>query len=287
MVRRFTPLYSTLITVLGFSTASAEGTEPLALLERSALGHHFYSERVFSSPGQVDYVVCNKTDGRSDFFWPFAAFGVAPDPGLPAHHCVMKSDFLRRVVEVDNDFGNVSAKVEVRDEKTQIPTVIWCEYGFGDRCAKDHLGYFLSWSSSLREFAEGADGNAIPPLISIETVIEGGRYQIDIERTDGGDLLIVANTPPSEGQTIEIQPEVEAKFGTVGDFIKLGNTSITRGLTQEMRAILTFSNTRVGQRTRLYLDNVSNEPVSFAIIGLVNGTAAYRLDSVPLVSLLQ
>lgn len=273
-------------TLIAGLPAIAQNSEPYPLLTEDAWNHRFYSEWVQSRPNKIDYVVCNKTAATSDFFWPYAAFGVGSAAGLPANHCVQKTDYLTRIIEDGNDFTNIAAKVEVIKNTAEMPTVIWCEFGVGDSCDESVIGGIISWTSSMRAFAEGANAETAPPFLYGHAQLEAGRYEIEIRRDDRGELLIVAVSPSSEGLQLQT-PGVESTSGVLGDLFPLPEGGLSQGLLPGMSAVLVPAAANPDVGMRVIFTNQTQTPVGLAIIALTGEEPAARMDTVPLLAPLQ
>ncbi len=276
---------ASLILVVAFP-AIGQNPEPLTQLAKDVWEHRFYSEWIEGKPNKIDYVVCNKTAATSDFFWPYAAFGVGSAAGLPASHCVQKADYLTRIVDDGKGLMNISAKAEIVKNTAEVPTVIWCEFGVGNRCDKSMVGTFVSWTSTMRVFAEGTDAAAAPPILSGRAQLEGGRYEIQIRRDGQGQLLIVAVSPSTEGLRLETLG-VESKPGVLGDLFPLPEGGLSHGLTSGMSAILVPAASDPEAGVRVTFTNQTSAPVSLAIVALAGEAPAARMDTVPLMALLQ
>lgn len=270
-----------LASVLVSSAAVAEQGQPSPRQEDQAHGHHFYSERLHNGADLIDYVVCNKTDDESDFFWTGAAFGVSQFDPLPAHHCLEKKDYLRRTNSSPVDFDSGPSKVYVLDRSAQVPTVYWCEFKGFDRCDEGVLGSIVSWSSSLREFAEGASDRPFRPIISVDAVLEGGRYQIEIRRADNnGQLLIIAKSPSMDGIALEPARGVEAKSAMLGDFFFGTDNAIGADLTADMPVVAALSSAASDQGVRLYFENRTPSAIALAIVVASDDGLLYRMGVV-------
>lgn len=264
-------------------SVAAEVATPSSREEAQAHGHHFYSERLFGGTDLISYVVCNKTDEESDFFWTGAAFGVSELEPLPPHHCVEKKDYLRRTKTVSPDFVSEPSKTYVIDKSGEVPTVFWCELWGLDRCADGLIGSVISWSSQLREFAEGADDKPFQPLVSVDVNIEGGKYLIDIRRSeDTGQLLVIAKRPSLDGVVLKPGPGTEAKFGSLGDFFSGTEQSIGIGLTSDMPTVAVFSPATRDQAIRLTFENQTGTGIALSVVVADGVGLVYRIDTVPL-----
>ncbi|MEF9605693.1 hypothetical protein O4J55_26555, partial [Paracoccus sp. PXZ] len=156
----------------------------------------------------------------------------------------------------------------------------------GDRCDQSLVGGIISWTSTLRAFAQGADNPATPPILSGRAQLEGGRYEIDIRRDDQGRLLIVAVSPSSEGLQLET-PGVESVSGVLGELRPLPESGLYQGLSPVMSAVLVPAAADPEVGTRIIFSNQTPTPVSLAIIALADDVPTLRIDTVPLLAPLQ
>lgn len=276
-------LSALLALVLASSDALAEDMQQSSRQEDDAHGHHFYSERLNNGADLIDYVVCNKTDVESDFFWTGAAFGISQLSPLPAHHCLEKKDYLNRTKASSVDYRSGPATVYVRDKSAEVLTVYWCEFKGLDRCDDGLLGSIVSWSSTLREFAEGASDKAFQPSISVDATLEEGAYRIEIRRSeDTGQLLVIAKSPPIEGVAF-LKPNegIDVKLGSAGDFLG-PDQAIAADLSPDMPAALIFSPAASDAGVSIYFLNRSEQPVPLAIFVSTFDGVLSRIDTIPL-----
>lgn len=276
-------LSALLASALVSSTVAADERKPSPRQEDQAHGHHFYSERLQNGAALIDYVVCNKTDRESDFFWTGASFGVSQFNPLPAHHCLEKKDYLRRTKGLTVDFDSSPTKVYVRDKSATVPTVYWCGFRGIDRCNEGLLGSIASWSSSLREFAQGASDEPFQPIISVDVALEGGQYHIDVRRSGNtGQLIVVAKSPLTDGIALESAAGTEAKAGSLGDFFFDAERIIGTDLRDDMHAVAFGPSTTKDLDFRLIFENQSDSAIALAILVSGSDGPTYRIDTVPL-----
>lgn len=266
------------------STVAADAQQQsYGVQEADVHNHHFYSERRRERTDLIEYVVCNTTDSESDFFWTVAAFGVSEFDPLPAHHCLQKKDYLSRTESLPEDAHSGSAKVYVSDQSAEVPTVYWCEFNGLDRCADNLSGTVALWLSTLREFAEGSSEPANRPIIEVSAALEGGRYQIDIRRSEvSGNLLIIAKSPPSDEMKLEAASGVEASSVSLGDLFTVSGERVTNGLSTNMFGLSIVSPAASDQGVRLFFDNQSSRAIELAILIASDDGIVYRIDTLPL-----
>lgn len=277
-------LHSTALLSFLLSTTAADAQQQwFGAQEADAHEHHFYSERRQERADLIEYVVCNTTDGETDFFWTVAAFGVSEFDPLPAHHCLQKMDYLSRTESVPEDAQGGSARVYVVGESAEVPTVYWCEFRGLDRCAAGLPGALSSWVSTLREFAEGGGQAAAQPIIEVRAVLEAGRYQIDIRRSDDtGRLLVIAKSPATDGIILEAASGVEATPQLLGNLFFLSGEGVTDGLSPEMLSLAVSSSAAGDQGIRLFFDNQTPAAIELAIVIANDDGVVYRMDTLPM-----
>lgn len=259
--------------VLCSSLAGAE-TEHF---EDQVHGHVFFSEYRDGTIPSIDYLVCNKTDASSDFFWTLASFGVNENE-LPAHHCLRRTDYFDLRAGNEATHESKAAEAFVLDKSAEVRTIYWCAFLGVDRCESTILGMGASWASTLREFAE--EGSDEPqPIISLNATLEGGQYQIDIRRSDAnGQLVVIAKTNQIEGVSMRPGEGVEAKPGFLGDFMPVRGEPLESGLSNDMSAMVVFSPSDGEGGVTLFVENLTEEPVQFAVVVLNQSGIALRVD---------
>jgi hypothetical protein len=246
--------------------------------EDEAHSHVFYSEYREGSIPSIEYLVCNKTNSLSDFFWTIAGFGIDQDR-LPANHCVQRTDFLNPQPDNKPAHSYIAAKVYVREETAEVRTLYWCEYLGVDRCDGSIIGAGATWTSTLRAFAEGSS-NDFPIFLTVEAVLEGQRYQIEIRRSeDSGQLLVVAVTDTVDGIFLEPSDGVEAKTGLLKDFLPASGEALRSGLSDDMSTLAIFTPAATDMGARIFFDNRSLSPAKLAVLLVNDDGSIVRLDS--------
>ncbi len=240
-------------------------------------GHVFFSEYRDGTIPSIDYLVCNKTDAPSDFFWTIASFGVNENE-LPAHHCLKKTDYFDLGPRSEATHESRAAQAYVLDKSAEVRTIYWCAFFGLDRCESSILGTGATWASTLREFAEGGSDEP-QPIISLNATLEGGQYQIDIRRSaDNGQLLVIAKTNQIEGVSMRPGEGVEAKPSLLGDLLAITGEPLESGLSSDMVAMAIFSPSNGEGGVRFFVENLTEKPVQFAVVVLSQTGIALRVD---------